>query len=314
MEQPFHQGRAEPKGTVLGVPTAEAVLVSVGVMAPPPILYHYTSGSGLIGIVGRLRLWASDVEFLNDAEEVTYGRDTVVHELLRRADELDPSGVGPDTTEGSRATVLRSTANELSRSPDEQQAHVYVSCFCEDGDLLSQWRAYGSDAGYAIGFRSDQLANLEPAASKTVGAPSGPGFEPHLQRVMYGLEEAKSLIDSTLDTVAPEPTGHPGVHGWVRYITVALPLLASVKNDAFAEEREWRLAYVTDVVAGLKFRSGHLGVIPYREFSVPPEAIQEVVVGPGRFPELRFQGVRQLLQSNKLTEVQTVGSRVPLRV
>jgi hypothetical protein len=37
---------------------------------------------------------------------------------------------------------------------------VFVTCFCEKGDLLSQWRAYArgaSGVGYALGFESKSL-------------------------------------------------------------------------------------------------------------------------------------------------------------
>jgi hypothetical protein len=34
---------------------------------------------------------------------------------------------------------------------------VYITCFCEDGDLLSQWRGYADPGGYAIGFDAAEL-------------------------------------------------------------------------------------------------------------------------------------------------------------
>jgi hypothetical protein len=30
---------------------------------------------------------------------------------------------------------------------------IYLSCFCEDDNLLSQWRAYGTSGGYSLGFQ-----------------------------------------------------------------------------------------------------------------------------------------------------------------
>ena len=30
---------------------------------------------------------------------------------------------------------------------------IYLTCFCEEDNLLSQWRAYGQSGGYSIGFR-----------------------------------------------------------------------------------------------------------------------------------------------------------------
>ena len=43
--------------------------------------------------------------------------------------------------------------------------HLYAFCFCEDGDLLSQWRGYGVlGRGYAVGFGGQRIRNLlQPA-------------------------------------------------------------------------------------------------------------------------------------------------------
>lgn len=48
----------------------------------PSVLYHYTSADGLIGIVRNQRLWATDIEYLNDSEELTH----VAAELTERID------------------------------------------------------------------------------------------------------------------------------------------------------------------------------------------------------------------------------------
>jgi hypothetical protein len=37
--------------------------------SPPPILYHYTSQDGLLGILDSKSIWASKVQYLNDEQE-----------------------------------------------------------------------------------------------------------------------------------------------------------------------------------------------------------------------------------------------------
>src|SRR5262245_50075307 len=109
-------------------------------MEAPTVLYHYTDGAGLLGIVESQAIWASDVEFLNDAQELVYARDAFYDELQKRADELYPADEpddGPDEVglgNYSRATVIRSAADHLN--PGGQFAAkaypaVYVACFCE---------------------------------------------------------------------------------------------------------------------------------------------------------------------------------------
>lgn len=46
---------------------------------PPESLFHYTATAGLLGILQEEpKLWASDVRFMNDAQELIYAMDAVV--------------------------------------------------------------------------------------------------------------------------------------------------------------------------------------------------------------------------------------------
>lgn len=64
---------------------------------------------------------------------------------------------------------------------------LYVTCFCESGYLLSQWRAYGADHGYAIEVDANGLRDLlddvrtDPNAAKLI-------------QVGYGEEAAFALV------------------------------------------------------------------------------------------------------------------------
>ena len=280
-------------------------------MTPPEIVYHYTSAKGLLGILSTRTIWATDVEFLNDAEELTYARKDVVAELYRRADEifpieqLDP----PDTAEWSQATILRSAANTLAQ-PTETAYHVYVTCFCEDQNLLSQWRAYGTDGGYAIGFRTSALVEI-------LGLPDASTKETmhlHLEQVAYGLEHAWPRLDAVLDRVAPSPTGHPTERGYKRAMTIVLPVVASIKHPDFSEEHEWRLVTTeTGVRDQVHFRAEQTRVVPYLKFVLPRGAIANVVVGPGQHSDVRMNGIWQLLARQDMRDVKIIGSTTPLR-
>jgi hypothetical protein len=56
------------------------------------ILYHYTTAAGLMGIVQSRTLRATNAEFLNDAQELQFGRSRLRDALLERAEELAPEG------------------------------------------------------------------------------------------------------------------------------------------------------------------------------------------------------------------------------
>jgi hypothetical protein len=62
----------------------------------PETLYHYTDSNGLLGIVTKKALRATDVQFLNDGEEPVYAAREISARLRSRAEELLPREGGED--------------------------------------------------------------------------------------------------------------------------------------------------------------------------------------------------------------------------
>jgi Protein of unknown function (DUF2971) len=280
-----------------------------GHIVPPDVVYHYTTASGLLGIIQHRKLWMTDIEFMNDAVELTYARPVVLDSLRDRADQIAPPG--EDSAEGMRADTLRNAAGELE--PASQNYHVYATCFCEKGDLLSQWRAYGGDGGYAIGFRTEWL--LEASASDDWI---------HFAKVIYGIDAARLHLDTMLNVMAKPVAGFPGATGNVRLMEHVLPTVATIKHPTFAEEQEWRLLSTSAGGGRPQFRTASVGLVPYVDIAFPENAVAQVIVGPGQHPEVRITAVRQLLESHGMSRFQAgyrlisgvdvVGSRSPLRL
>jgi hypothetical protein len=201
---------------------------------------------------------------------------------------------------------------------------IYVTCFCQDSDLLSQWRGYASADGYSIGLRSAALLDQVPSTTEyrvggqhglEIETRPGPEVRPSLVQVQYGDLAVTRMIEAVLQTIAPQPVGHPGSRGSMQAVSLAVPALASIKHNAFAEEKEWRL-YVGGMTAGLKesFRIGSYGIIPYIELPFDlHKAIHEVVVGPGKYSDVRMTGVARLLRSLNLDSVNVRASSAPFR-
>src|SRR4030095_10743470 len=111
----------------------------------PEILYHYTTAHGLLGILQSGELWASNSRWMNDPSEILYASQP-----LRRV-ALDEISVCKRQFEHDFKGLEQCITNWLDDY--ENNARVYVSCFCKDGDLLSQWRGYGAyGGGYAVGL------------------------------------------------------------------------------------------------------------------------------------------------------------------
>lgn len=80
------------------------------------VLYHYTSFEKLFAILDGDSFWASRSRFSNDSTE----------NLLLGEEWIDLNQYYGDN---------------------------YMVCFCQDGDILSQWRGYCSEGGASIGFK-----------------------------------------------------------------------------------------------------------------------------------------------------------------
>jgi hypothetical protein len=270
-------------------------------------LFHYTNAAGLLGILDRSAFWATDLRFLNDAQEAIYAHDLFV-EAVRSADNPalqagHPAYDDPQPFGQVFAEYKKLVAAELN-SPDFP---VYVTCFCESGDLLSQWRAYGSDHGYAIEVKADAL---KTAVHQIVGYPPGKS----LMQVRYGPDAAADVVSTAMQEISKDTNlGGAGVHA--HYMALRLTaMLAGVKHPGFREECEWRVvaAFEREEPELVKFRSTPMAIVPYIEVAVARDAIVTIRVGPGRHVDVREAGVRRLLRKLDCG-AGVLHSEVPLR-
>ncbi len=238
-------------------------------------LFHYTSPDGFIGIVANRNLWASDMLSLNDASEVTYPQ-RVIAEAVEESDSLP-----------------RRHRERFNTQLTEYMFRVdapYVVCFCEDGDLLSQWRGYGaSGEGFAVGFGIPWLLSLDKS-----------GFR--LQRVIYDRDEQRALVLSFLDRVAAVTSeekfsDEEETQIWQRAAASLSSWVVMFKHPSFREEGEWRIVSEFErrpsCFKNLFRRSGRR-IVPYVTIDIPHDmgmegmngtAITRVVRGP------YFQGI-----------------------
>lgn len=323
----------------------------------PDVLYHYTDFGGFSGIVQRRQLWATDIRYLNDAEELRFGATAMANLLHHLADEIPDltdadratcpdffSPGGPDHSDraylGPKSAGLRAVAANIAAIADESLPQMpegwrfgngYVTCLKTEKDSLGQWRGYAGGDGFAIGFKREFLSDLEfdiwdyhkglHIDRSGDGWFRAPVIEP--QPVKYGSEAYELILESIekffRDYIASKPNVIPFMDFVLEMFNAAARFCVTIKDDSFAAEREWRLiAMFAEAMPRLSFRKGSYGtggVVPYVEISYPPEAIGEVVIGPGHAPELRERAIHQLLEASGYArgEVNVRHSVVPFR-
>jgi hypothetical protein len=287
--------------------------------AQPELLYHYTTQEGLLGILGDKdkEIWATHYRYLNDASE-----GQIVSKLL--SDELKER----NCDEG-----VKSQGEQILSEITSQD--VYATSFSEDGNLLSQWRAYsGNSGGYSIGFSPSYLEAIGKHFFKHI---SGPHYLPDnpLIQCQYFKDsverELKDNIRKAVDSYIEEaerikrtlPSSerigcHTPAGIALKHFRDFSRHCAITKDYAFHEEREWRLVVNLHQFGydGF-FRQGRSMLIPYLKIPLTcPEQrieIKRIFIGPCPNPAEARMSVEMLLKKQGIYCVDVEDSMIPYR-
>ena len=305
----------------------------------PTTLYHYTDAAGLLGIVKpsfssweddntnleaqltkAAQLRASDVRYMNDSQELRFGARFFVPRLGEAAHD---AWLPQDTQR-----ICGQLAAFFSRADVfDWDLKCFAACFCDDGDLCSQWRGYaGGAGGFAIGFNRNALEERSYALPPNSMRNSG---RAELKAVRYGAAEAQIAADEFIaelrderGLIGPMIHGAPGNLGLQVLASYALRSIVSVKDDGFHEEHEWRLIFVDGEPRNdVKIRFGRHGVLPHVPIAVNmrkpnedentlPPTIDRLVVGPGHNQRSQVAAVRELLKARGHSPDVVVPSRL----
>ena len=239
----------------------------------PITLTHYTELAGLKGIVKNKEFWLSNASFLNDPEELRHG--------VRRAQavikNMSASVVVEDPTSRGRRDLINRIAKDFTAFavPD-----AYVTCFCEDGDLLSQWRGYSARQGISVTFKIDGLRS----AFNDMGA--------EIQQVHYGTQRASKEMMAHIKRELPDIMDDfeymmgSMTTDQIRqaFSELMARLVPRFKHQGFAEEKEWRFVVIDPPNSALQFRPRGQLMLPYvhlRSKSGDRLPITKVTIGPG---------------------------------
>jgi DUF2971 family protein len=266
-------------------------------------LFHYTPPEGFIGIISKRSLWASDMLSLSDASEVSYPQQVIV---------------GAAENSNNIPGKCRERFNKQLTEYMFRMDAPYVACFCENSDLLSQWRGYSaSGMGFAVGFGVPWLRSLKEN-----------GFR--LQRVIYDRGQQMSLVLDFLRRVEEiilegAFSEDDEVMIWQRAAAMLSTWVVMFKHPSFQEESEWRI--VSEIerrtsVLTPAFRLSGQRIVPYVEIGIPSDmkmetvggtAITRVVRGP-YFKGTDARGARFMLAQRGffIAGYQFGDSRIPL--
>jgi hypothetical protein len=264
----------------------------------PTLLYHYTGAQGFLGIIQSQAIWASNIRYLNDAQELDHAVKLAQQIILERAKE----------TEGHREQeALTSLGTRLSTGGGAQ---VFVASFSAVGDSLSQWRGYcPSGAGYSIGFIAEDLCN-EASRQRFHLAPCLYDETTQRERLKDVLTEVMTSARWLRALEEPSPDdSYPYQRAVDAWLDRFMPVAPTLKHRAFHDEQEWRListATWRGVDPRLQLRAGRSMLIPYVPIQLATTGsympIQEIIVGPTPHMDLVCRALGDWLMSQEIAE------------
>ena len=279
----------------------------------PTHVYHYTTLEGFKSIVMTNELWATHVGVLNDSEEITHAarltRD-ILHGVTR---PLDPA------QSEFKQTVLRvldemiDTPSGLMGGLSAKLFNFFVVSFSADGDLLSQWRGYGSKlAPIAIEYDFTRL----------YGAKVHDRLQPMFQlaNVVYD-DQRKHLVLNTLVELILEALQGQDPSLFTFFVYTLLFHFPQFKHSSFKGENEFRYIYYRfnkPDPEGLKldFRARDNVLLPYAHTVLDGQwPITKILVGPTVDQDATLRSVQYFVthQQSPYNEIPVEKSKIPFR-
>lgn len=294
-------------------------------------LYHYTSTDGLKSIIENKTIRFSDYRFLNDIDELEYGKKVFRQVLDELKNETPEYLKYISQWEGELKNIEEGKINYLKPVSsagngavncvlcESENFHYYILSLTTLSDNKDMWNMYsGNNPGYRLKINGNKLMkyfyNIRDSYLK-----KGIFFSfEHRMPVHYG-DDVKKFFKEVLLTEFQIENPSINQSGFI------FRLYAFVKDEAFRSESEYRLGFcfvdkmdnsqINSVNAKKVFMNKNGTIYPYMEFQNFPfdKIVEEIMISPYNKSELAEIGLKEFLRANKLENVKIKRSEIRIR-
>lgn len=282
-------------------------------------IYHYTSGSALLGIISNSEFWATDIKFLNDHNEHVLGYEACIKYVDALIEAEEVSEYGPWLKRLYHELIKGSRANIIDRQ-------TYIVSFSKVSDSIAHWFSYcEKNQGYCIEFdeklflreREEGAAPEFSMMFEDVNYADFEVFNASLSRViskdpivsrMLDAQKAASLIG--LDVHDEENAhlekfmGNLATELISKLMYCLMISSCSYKDQGFAHENERRLMLIQNHLnqgsrsqsTAMKFREKNGAIYPYTIVAFDRRSIKSIMVGPCSDFDFKKAGLQKLLK------------------
>jgi hypothetical protein len=285
-------------------------------------IYHYTSGDSLLGIIKSKNLWATDIRFLNDFEELNKGL-----KLFEEFSKSFTEGIlEQDDSYDSVCKLIKVLISNIRRNAE--LTSINVVSLTTKHDNLRQWMSYcKSETGYCIEFDSNILIpnylkehnnTIKINEIEYVEGYSDIKYQNSLNamkdNLMEMLSDSNSSNNKALDIEKFTLKANT-------FLLNSIFLASSIKPMEFQDESEHRLIYLGQnkenstnpplnkeminlyskpQLPEPNYRTVGDVIIPYQPIPFNINAIKSVVIGPTSNTNLAKFGLTEFRDRNNL--------------
>lgn len=217
-------------------------------------IYHYCSVETFMSIIENRSIRLSDLNKTNDYMEKKWANNLIT-EVLK--EQLKKFGIALDLEKNymyneKSENHLQYYKNTLKDELYDQNL-ILISCFSNQEDKLSQWRAYGQDGtGVAIGFNYNKIKMLS-------GRNEYNGKKIVVTKVIYDETEQKKKLGKVIERGILRMKNYHKIDHFTDDFNVYLDeefdgfcevlmddirwVGCTIKNPAFSEEEEVRIIF-----------------------------------------------------------------------
>lgn len=297
-------------------------------------LFHYTTNDGVSGILNNNSLFASLCGISNDSSEIEYAISVIYNIFRPHAEEYIYSHekIGDLISDGADITSLPHSYLKLIVWSMLKTKRIFTISFCKHNNnqnylhgLLSQWRGYGADGGYAIQINYNRLCeatnnlNSDELYCKLKKCQYGPNgtFTDNLNSNIEELvDKFKLYFESYLGHHVGEQNRIQPLQGFSEELfNSVVESLAFTKSPHFEEENEWRIVILNNSNNEVGIRASRSGLTTYIKFpaeGVMIDYIDRILVGPHPSQQQRCDAVSVYLDARGLKRICVDKSLIPL--
>ncbi|MCM1050209.1 MAG: DUF2971 domain-containing protein [Clostridiales bacterium] len=314
------------------------------------LIYHYCDNYKMANILSGKTLRMSDITKSNDYEEVKMFfpgiLDAIEDEYRKYEFPLQYMGIDNRDALGK---LLDWEYSVLNYEFDSGGVTNFVVCFCEDGDVLSQWRGYADNGkGCSLGFSIKELEEycnkyegilqFKKVEYKTVREINDTIVEKAI-KILNKLSGMRNQIAEEIPSFDDEKIDRMFQFYFHQMISNVLMGSLKYKNETFREEKEWRIFFSQQIYKYAKWIYGDddietvvydemlkmlrnkiefnvtgddiIPFYPINILEISDNPIKEIIVGPRN--KILQKDFSLYVASNRLSDIKFRYSRISYR-